>query len=243
MTTGILVAGAAFGSTTLGGLAAIRVRDRLHLLLGFSAGAVMGVALFDVFPELISRIEEAHLNPSRVMLFVALGFLNFFILERLTALHGSAGHEHQHGREHNPEMGMVAAAGLSVHSFLDGVAIAVGFRTTLALGIAIDIAVLAHDFSDGLNTVTVVLAHGNRLRRAVAWLLADAITPVLGATVATILPLPNGVLPYILAVFVGFFIYIGAADLLPEAREHDSLWPAVAVVGGMAALFTITRFI
>ncbi len=138
---------------------------------------------------------------------------------------------------------MVAAAGLSFHSFLDGVAIGVGFKTDLRLGVALGIAVLAHDFTDGLNTVTVVLAHGNSLRRAMRWLLVDAITPLLGATVALVAPLPSAILPYILGSFVGVFLYIGASDLLPEAREHDSPWPVAATVVGMALLWGVTRFI
>ena len=239
---GILVAAATFFSTFLGGLAAVRVRDRMHLLLGFSSGAVLGVALFDVFPELISRSESAGIAISSAMLFVAVGFLVFFLLETVTRLHGGPGHGHEHAHP-TPEVGMVAAAGLSFHSFLDGVAIGVGFKTNLTLGVAIGLAVLAHDFSDGLNTVTVVLAHGNSLRRALRWLAVDAITPLLGATVAMLAPLPNGILPYILGSFVGVFIYIGASDLLPEAREHDSPWPAVATVGGMALLWGVTRFI
>jgi ZIP family zinc transporter len=239
---GILVAAATFVSTCVGGLAAVHIRDRMHLLLGFSSGAVLGVALFDVFPELISRSQAAGIEISHAMLMVAVGFLVFFLLERATALHGGPGHGHEHGHS-SKEVGMVAAAGLSVHSFLDGVAIGVGFKTNLTLGVAIGIAVLCHDFADGLNTVTVVLAHGNSLRRAWRWLFVDATTPLLGATVALLAPLPSGVLPYILGSFVGVFLYIGASDLLPEAREHDSPWPAAATVAGMALLWGVTRFV
>jgi ZIP family zinc transporter len=239
---GLLIATLTFFSTGLGGLAAVRVRDRMHLLLGFSSGAVLGVALFDVFPELIARSRVAGIDVSQAMLFVAVGFLVFFLLETFTALHHGPGHGHEHGRK-TPGMGTVAAAGLSFHSFLDGVAIGVGFKTDLRLGVAIGIAVLAHDFSDGLNTVTVVLAHGNSLRRALRWLIVDALTPLLGATVALAAPLPSGILPYILGSFVGVFVYIGASDLLPEAREHESPWPAAATVAGMGLLWGVTRFI
>lgn len=241
---GILVAALTFFSTSLGGLAAVRVRDRMHLLLGFSSGAVLGVALFDVFPELVSRSQAAGIEISHAMLVVAGGFLVFYLLEKLTALHSGPGHGHEHGHSHgSPGVGNAAAAGLSIHSFLDGVAIGVGFKTNTGLGIAIGLAVLVHDFTDGLNTVTVVLAHGNPLRRALRWLLVDALTPLLGATVALVAPIPSGVLPYILGAFVGVFIYIGASDLLPEAREHDSPWPAAATVVGMAVLWTVTRFV
>ncbi|HWN58009.1 MAG TPA: hypothetical protein VNO74_07900, partial [Methylomirabilota bacterium] len=69
-------------STGLGGIAAIRLRDRLHLLLGFSSGAVIAVALFDILPEVFSFEHGASYMP-----IVALGLLAFFGLERYTALH------------------------------------------------------------------------------------------------------------------------------------------------------------
>lgn len=241
---GILVAALTFFSTGLGGLAAVRVRDRMHLLLGFSSGAVIGVALFDVLPELVTRSAASGIELSHAMLFVAGGFLVFYLLETLTDMHNGPGHGHEHGHSRSSQpAGMVAAAGLSFHSFLDGVAIGVGFKTNTSLGILIGLAVLAHDFTDGLNTVTVVLAHGNSLRRALRWLVVDAATPLLGATTALLAPIPSGVLPYILGSFVGVFIYIGASDLLPEAREHDSPWPAAATVVGMALLWGVTRFV
>jgi ZIP family zinc transporter len=101
--------------------------------------------------------------------------------------------------------------------------------------------VLAHDFSDGLNTVTVMLAHGNALRRALRWLAIDALSPMLGALVAVALQPSLEVLPYLLALFAGSFLYIGASDLLPEAREHDSPWVAVSTLAGMGLLYAISR--
>ena len=91
----ILVASVTLFSTSMGGFAAVRIRDRLHLLLGFSAGAVLGVAFFDVFPELVQRTSVHDTLPATPMVLVAGGFLGFFLLERFTALHGSHEHEHQ----------------------------------------------------------------------------------------------------------------------------------------------------
>jgi ZIP family zinc transporter len=110
-------------STGLGGLAAMRFRDRLHLLLGFSSGAVLGVVFFELLPEIFA-IETR--SPS-VMLGAAMGFLAFFALERVTALHRAREHEHV-GSPHQPELGVLAAAGLCLHSFFDGVAIASAIR-------------------------------------------------------------------------------------------------------------------
>jgi zinc transporter ZupT len=223
-------------STGLGGMAAVRFRDRLHLLLGFSSGAVLAVALFDILPEVFKLNGGASYMPV-----AAAGFLAFFALERYTALHGAREHAHL-PTTHEQELGALSAAGLTLHSFLDGVAIGVGFQTSMQIGILIAMGIIAHDLSDGLNTVTVVLAHGNPLSRAMFWLALDMLAPVLGAAATFLFPLSGG-LPWILAFFVGSFLYIGASDLLPEAREHDSPWIAVATSAGMAAIYLTTRMI
>jgi zinc transporter, ZIP family len=234
----LIFAGLTFFSTCFGGLTAIRLRDRMHLLLGFSSGAVIAVVLFDVLPEIFDLSGAA----TPVMPIVALGFLSFFGLERMTALHRSREHAHHTG-VHPEEFGIIAAAGLSVHSFLDGFAIGVGFETSIRIGLLISLAVIAHDFSDGLNTVTVVLAHGNAVQRAVRWLIIDGLTPILGASTALLLRFGDSLLPWLLAFFAGSFLYIGASDLLPEAREHDSPVVGVATTAGMVLMFLLSRYL
>ena len=221
-------------STGLGGMAAVRFRDRMHFLLGFSSGAVIGVALFDILPEVFAIPGGAAHMP-----LVAVGFLAFFGLERYTAMHRAREHVHL-SKAHEQELGAMSAAGLVLHSFLDGVAIGVGFQTSAQIGVLIALGIITHDLSDGLNTVTVVLAHENPLRRAFFWLALDMIAPVLGAAL-TLLITFNGVLPYLLAFFAGSFLYIGASDLLPEAKEHDSPLVGVATAMGMLAIFLATR--
>jgi ZIP family zinc transporter len=232
----IMFAGLTFFSTGLGGVAAIRFRDRLHLLLGFSSGAVLGVALFDLVPEVFA------LDSGSVMPFVAIGFLAFFALERYTAMHRAREHAHATAA-HAQEFGILMAGGLSLHSFLDGVAIGVGFQTSTHVGLLIALAVIAHDLSDGLNTVTVVLAHGNPLKRAALWLFVDALAPVLGAATTLAVNLNQAILPWILAFFAGSFLYIGASDLLPEAREHDSPLVGFSTAAGMLAIYLTTRLV
>jgi len=226
-----------FCSTGTGGAAAIRLRDRLHLLLGFSSGAVLAVALFDILPEVFSLVPGMS-----TMTVTALGFLAFFALERYTALHRAREHPHRVGA-HEQEMGVAVAAGLSAHSFLDGVAIGVGFETSLHLGLLIALGVIVHDFSDGLSTVTAVLGHGNPLRRATLWLLIDMTTPFLGVLAALLISPSRDLLPWILAFFAGSFLYIGASDLLPEAREHDSPMVGIATALGIVVIYVATRML
>ncbi|HYK65052.1 MAG TPA: ZIP family metal transporter [Patescibacteria group bacterium] len=233
----ILLALVTLVSTGLGGTAAIRLRDRLHLLLGFSSGAVLAVALFDILPEVFAFDRGASYMP-----ITAVGFLLFFGLERYTAMHRAREHPHL-AEAHEAELGAMSAAGLSFHSFLDGIAIGVGFQTSAAVGLLIALGIIAHDFSDGLNTVTVVLAHGSSHRNAVFWLMIDMSMPVLGAASTLMFNLRAGLLPWMLAFFAGSFLYIGASDLLPEAREHDSPLVGVATCMGMLVIYLITRFL
>lgn len=234
----VLLACLTLVSTGLGGIAALRFRDQLHLLLGFSAGAVLAVVFFEILPEVFSERDPT----SSVMLAAAAGFLAFFSLERYTALHRAREHAHAVS-EHEAELGVLAAAGLSAHSFLDGIAIGIGFQASPRIGLIIALAVVIHDFSDGLNTVTVMVAHGNPPRRAATWLLIDMVTPVLGVASTLAFRFPQGLLPWILAFFCGFFLYIGASDLLPEAREHDSPLVGIATVLGMALVLLATRLL
>src|ERR1700722_14126390 len=141
----ILLACATFASTCLGGMAAVRFRDRLHFLLGFSSGAVLAVALFDILPEVFAFDHGASYMP-----ITALGFLAFFGLERYTAMHRAREHPHL-AEAHEAELGAMSAAGLAFHSFLDGVAIGVGFQTSVEVGLLIAFGLIPHDFSYGVK--------------------------------------------------------------------------------------------
>lgn len=222
-------------ATMVGGLFAIAMRDRLHLVLGFSAGAVLGVAFFDLMPEALSA---GHNIDSRVMMAtVALGFFLYVLLDRTVALqaHGSPMEKH-------PRRGWIGASSLSFHSFLDGLAIGVAFQAGEAMGIVVSIAVLVHDFSDGLNTVNVVMKNGGNRKSAFRWLLMDAIAPVLGALTSLALSFSQQMIAVILALFSGFFLYIGASDLLPESHHaHPRFLTTLATFAGAACLYCVTQ--
>src|SRR3990167_4072165 len=115
----VLIALAASVATFVGGAFALRFRDKLHLILGFSAGAVAGGALFDLLPEAIALGTKYH-EASTIALFVALGLFGYLILDRLILLH-----THEEDDEVNAPRGTFGALTLAAHSFLDGVAIGV----------------------------------------------------------------------------------------------------------------------
>ena len=181
----IIIAAGTLIATMLGGSYAIHLRDRLRLILGFSAGAVMGVALFDLLPEAMS-LSAKYQSAESVSLFVATGFFSYLVLDRLILLHPPSDEESL-----AKARGAFGAATLSAHSFFDGVAIGVGFQASPAVGTLVAAAVLTHDFSDGINTVTFILKNGGTRRRALFWLILDAVTPVIGAAITLLFRIPQ----------------------------------------------------
>lgn len=236
--TALAISIAAFCSTMIGGTLALKLRDRLHLILGFSAGAVVAVAFFDLLPEAIDLGSTSY-STANVIAFVALGFLLYLILDRLLLLH-SHPHEAEESEVHT--RGHVRAGSLSIHSMLDGVGIGLAFQVSGAVGAVVALAVLAHDFSDGINTVNVVVRAGVGRAKALRWLLVDAIAPVVGVLLTFLFAVSREDLGLLLALFAGFFLYIGASDLVPESyHAHPTFWTTIMTVFGAGVLFTAVR--
>lgn len=229
-----------FLSTSAGGLFALRHRDRLHLILGFSAGVILGVVAFDLLPE-ISQLAEETQTPFRTpMIALVCGFLAFHIIEKSLLIHNA--HEDEYGSHshRHPSVGVASALALAGHSLTDGIAIGLAFQVGSGVGIAVAVAVIGHDFADGLNTVSLMLTHRNSRRNALRFLALDALTPILGAALTLLVHVPQQGLLIYLGVFAGFLLYIGASDVLPEAHaEHPSTATLACTVCGAAMMFVI----
>lgn len=229
---------ATVASTFLGGLFAIRFRDKLHLILGFSAGAVLGVALFDLIPESINLATQNY-NINLVTLFIALGFVIYMTLDRFLSLHFKDVCE-GNACENPNHRGKLGAATLAIHSFLDGLGIGLAFKVSPALGWIVAAAVLTHDFSDGINTVNMIFKnHGSR-REALKWLATDALAPAVGIATTLFFSVSEPVLGLILALFAGLFLYLGASDLIPESHHHHpTFWTTFMTILGIAVIYLV----
>ena len=228
----IPLAGLTVVSTLLGGTLALRVGKEIHTLIALSGGIVVAVALFDVLPEAMEAVGD----PRRAASLTGAGFLAFFLAQRVLVLHhrDEADEAKAHAR-----VGALGAAGLSAHSFLDGLAIGVAFGLNTGTGLLVFTAVIAHDFADGLNTVSFVLRQGDDRRRARRWLAVDAFAPLAGAIAGSFLDVSEYSLGHLLAVYAGVFLFMGGTDLLPEAHAHPS-WRRVGLtVFGFCATFGV----
>lgn len=230
----LLLGVAAIFSTLLGGLFALKWRDKLHLILGFSAGAVIGVAFFDLLPEAF-ELGSKRYGASAVASIIAAGFLAYMLLNRVLLLHPHA-LEDDARPESTPAW--LGAGSLSIHSFLDGMGIGLGFQASTSVGVVLAMAVLAHDFSDGINTVGMVLRNTGERRQAFRWLLVDAVAPPLGVISTFFFTLQEAELGLVLALFCGFFFFIGASDLLPEAQHrHPKLVTTLLTMLGALLIY------
>jgi len=222
-----------FFSTLLGGTAAIRLRHRLHPFMAFAAGVLVATALADLLPEATDLIGPLT-NPIVPGAAAVVGFLLFSALEafihretwehehqRLAPLsEPSETHEHAVLAERTSALSVVGPISLIAHSTMDGLAIGLAFRAGGQVGLLVGLAVLAHDFADGMNVVTLALARGGRVTVARVLLVLDAIAPPIGAAIGTFVQLDNAVLGFLLAAFSGVFLAVGAGHLLPEANHH-----------------------
>lgn len=217
-------------ATLLGGAAAIRLSRDLTTAIALTGGVVVAVALFNVLPEAIEIVDD----PERVGFLVGAGFLAFFLAERLVVLHHRDRPEDARAHAH---VGALGAGALAVHTFIDGLGIGLAFSLDTATGILVFIAVIAHDFADGLNAVAFVLHQGGARRRALTWLGIVAVAPLLGAIVGASLDISEESLGQLLALYVGFFLFMGGTDLLPHAHEHPSPKRVAITVAGFVLVF------
>lgn len=223
-------------ATAAGGYLALRLAHSLPTLIALTGGIVVAVALFDVLPEAVDAVDD----PRRVTTLVAVGFLAFFLIERALVLHHRD--DPEQARAHH-QVGALGAAGLCAHSFIDGLGIGLAFGVDTKTGVLVAVAVLAHDFADGMNTVSFVLSQSRDRARAARWLWIDATAPFVGALVGTQLDVSSYTLGNILAVYAGFFLYMGATDLLPEAHTHPSAARVALTIAGFAFIYLITSIV
>ena len=168
----IIVSLAAFGSTLCGGLFAIRFRGKLCYIMGFASGVLLGVVAFDILPEAFGMVSKGIAGVMTPMIALVCGFLGFHVLEKVILVHGS--HESHYTEHHHPNVGIMSGLSLVGHSLMDGVSIGLGFQVSQVVGLAVAVAIVSHDFCDGINTAALMVSHGNSTKRSLAMAFVDA---------------------------------------------------------------------
>jgi ZIP family zinc transporter len=232
-------------ATTAGGYLAIKSKDRLHLVLGLSAGLLLGLVAFDLLPEVFELGTQEIFHAPAVSVALIGGFLLLHFYEQLFGSHEPAesdyGHDHKHSSNIAGALGALAMGG---HVFLDGLALGVAFKVSSDLGVAVFIALLVHAFSDGLNTVSFLIKSGKWGRKGI-WLLGvDAIARVGGAALGTTIALSDNFIAIYLALFSGIVIYLATSHILPEAHSrHSSKLTILATILGVVVMWGLVSYL
>lgn len=233
----IIIGLAAVLFTALGGLFALKFRDKLHLILGFSAGAVVAVALFELLPESFTLTAGVH-SIQTISIIIAAGFSVSMLLDRFFSIHPQSD-SHCDNPHHHPNKFGVSA--LAVHSLIDGLSIGLAMKVSPEVGAVVAVAVLAHKFSDGINTVSMTMIDGDNKKETLKWLAINALAPIIGIAGAAYVTITEANLGVILAVFAGLFLYLGASELIPESHHrHPKFATTLMTILGMAVIFAAT---
>jgi ZIP family zinc transporter len=241
MNIAIVLAAATAVATALGGVIALRARDRLHLVLGLAAGLLLGLVAFDLLPEVFEMSSTTFLGAQSVSVALVGGFLLLHLYEKFFGSHEPAESDYGHDHKHTANVtGVVGSLAMGLHVFLDGLALGVAFSIDEKLGIAVFAALLVHAFSDGLNTVAM-LVKANKWSTKGVWLLGvDSIARISGAAIGSSLALSENVTALYLAAFSGIVIYIATSHILPEAHaRHSSRWTLAATLAGVAIMWAL----
>jgi len=241
MNTAIGLAALTAFATSAGGYLAIKSRDRLHLVLGLSAGLLLGLVAFDLLPEVFKLNTNTFGNVPVVSVAFVAGFLLLHFAEQIFGSHEPAESDYGHDHDHSVNIaGTLGALAMGGHVFLDGVALGLAFKVSDALGFAVFIAILSHAFSDGLNTVSLLIKSGHWTKRAIMLLGLDAVMRISGAALGSYVVISDPALAVYLAMFAGFVIYLATSHILPEAHSrHPSKLTMVATVIGVVAMWLI----
>jgi len=228
-------------ATLLGGLLALRAKDRFHLVLGLSAGLLLGLVGFDLLPEVFEMGSGELGGVKTVSIALIAGFLSLHFIEQFAGSHEPAESEYHSDHTHAFEIaGTVGAFAMAGHIFLDGVALALAFKVSNALGIAVFIAMIVHAFSDGLNTVALLVKLGQWTQRGKFLLGIDAIARISGAILGSTLVISDSAIAIYLAAFSGIVIYLATSHILPEAHaNHPTRATMLATLTGVLIMWGV----
>ena len=235
----IFLAALTVAATAIGGLIALKAKDQFHLVLGLSAGLLLGLVGFDLLPEVFAESENTGGVPT-VSIAILAGFLLLHISERSFGGHEPVDSEYSHDHSHGSISGGVGALAMAGHIFLDGAALGVAFKVSTNLGIAVFIALLVHAFSDGLNTVSMLVKTGHWQSNSKYLLLIDAVARIGGSAIGTYVAFEGNWVTIYLSLFAGMVIYVATSHILPEAHSHHpSRWTLAATSAGVLGMWLL----
>lgn len=212
------------------------LRQILHYLVSFSAGALLG----DVFIHVIPEMSEAGFGP-RMGIYFLIGIVIFFLLEKYILWH----HSHDQHEESVHSLPYMTIAGDTLHNFIDGMVIAASFIVSTPLGIAAAIAVVLHEIPQEIGQFAILVHGGWSKAKALLYNFISALAAILGALVVLVFA-QDVETPQVLLAFAGAsFIYVAMSDIIPELHKERSpvrsFWQIISFVIGVTIMALLLK--
>ncbi len=213
-------------------------------LTAFAAGSLLATAFFDLLPESAELLKELGVEMN-LPLWTLVGILAFFLLERFIHHH----HHYHHGKDHGQDVAgeqktavPLIIIGDTIHNFTDGVAIAATFLISIPLGIVTALVVAVHEIPQEIGDFGLMLNKGLSRGKVLLVNLLSSLSAIAGAALTYLYKDHiEQLLPAILALTAGFFIYIAASNLIPEIHHRDNqkvaFWETVMLFLGVAVVY------
>lgn len=205
----------------------------LFYLVSFSAGSLLGGAFFHLLPEALENAEALG-----VFEVVLVGFLLFFILERVLRWH----HCHKMDCDTHKILGYQNLVGDGVHNFIDGLIIISAFFVDMSLGFAVTLSVILHEIPQEIGDFGVLLYSGFSKTKAIVFNLLSALFSIVGVLVGFVLITRiESVVSLLLPFAAGGFMYIAASDLIPELHREKNVKKSLiaSIFFALAILFML----
>lgn len=229
-------------------MARYRISDRVtHLMLGVSAGILLGISLIDVLPESLDLVRDDPQGSRLVALGAAAGFLGLLLVERalLAGRENGGGHTHTEDGQRIRPFGTLAMSALAIHGFVDGFVIPLGYQAGAVVGLVITLAVALHQIPDSFAAASVSVAATRTRRAAIGFALATAIDTPVGILFGSVFLTASVVwLPFGLAFSAGTFLFVSAADIIPELQHRTrSVLVTLSIFAGFGGVAAISLFL
>ena len=230
----------AFLMTLLGGAFGVKYRRNIIILMAFTAGVLIALALFELIPEIFSLAQKTQAPIDGALFTIASGFIFLYAVNQyIFKPQKTAGKDKKTLRSSS---GVLATSEFCTHALLEGLTIGLSFQFNFGLGIIAAVAVVSHDFCDGIVTITLMLSSGNSVRASLGLLVIDAAAPIVGAAATLFFVMPDNYLVFFFSFLTGGFIYLGTMHLLQKAFQDNPKWVTIVTfVSGILLIFVLAR--
>jgi len=222
----------------------------LHPMLGTSAGILLGLVFFDIFPESNELIGDLKISPVYFSIAVLTGFFILTMIERFMLSKGTVQGHDADGIKIKP-FGTLGVSALVIHGFIDGFVIPISLSASITLGLIVTIAMVIHQIPDSFAAMSISLAAGYTKKQTAKYILVTALDTPLGILIGVCALLGSNAVGFgsiLVLLSLGFsagtFIFISAADLIPELQHSSkSISVVLFILLGFVIIFGLTQLL